>query len=614
MPSTYSFDKDSFSRASIEDIKQLSYLLDNEAGSVLYDEESVSREPSSGRSGGEGGSASQISPSSPPAKRTSSSSALDGYNIDWKKQYIGQSYVVLKPRSTEQVSRILQYCYRHRIPTVPQGGNTSLVGGSVPALQELILSMERMNQINGMDAVTGIVYCQAGCILEQLQTACASAGLRISSSGTEKEEQKDNTGTDDDNDDQSSGGGGLLLPIDLGAKGTCQIGGNLSTNAGGQYYYRYGSLAANLVGLQVVWPNEQGQIANLNFAPTTETTATSRTGKVDDGNSQPRSSFHSNLKDNTGYKLSQLMLGSEGTLGVITGVALKCPPLPKSRQAAFLACSSFDQVVQVIALAKQELGEILAALEYMDQAVLQVIQDTLQQSGTAGSSGTGFRRTLQIPVTQNNSSKSSAPYPHCLLLETHGSCEEHDVEKLDRFLTKAMQSSHRDGVAGAALVEDGVLAQDWSQRQEFWRIREMANPAVTALGYGYKYDLSLPVADFAEFAQHIQDHLHQSLSSCDNSTNSVCTNWGHVLDGNLHFNITTPGQFHMNPTLLQCLEPYIFEQILQRGGSISAEHGIGQAKRKLLDRVHDPALLETMRALKHVFNPRSILNPNKFLP
>ena len=536
---------------------------------------------------------------------------LDRYNKDWMNHYVGQSQVVLRPRTVDQVARILTYCASQRLPLVPQGGNTGLVGGSVATgPKELVLSLERLNQIYHVDAVTGLLYCQAGCILNDLQEHCANHH-------------------------------NLLVPLDLGAKGTCQIGGNVATNAGGPYYYRYGSLAANLVGLQVVWPNggagspnqPEASVVNLNFSPTTNQNNDKEEKKDDDADesanvSEPTTTnttttrtslFHSNLKDNTGYKLSQLMIGSEGTLGVITGVALKCPPLPFSRQAAFLACHSFDHVVQLIHLAKQELGEILAAFEWMDQTIVELIQQTHPH--------------VRVPVTMEEQADDTdgaaeRPYPHSILLETHGSCEEHDMEKLDGFLTKAMESSshHQQQEGGDPIVANGVMAQDLSQLHEFWNLRELAGPSIVELGYGYKYDVSLPVSEFAEFGrdvqQHVQDTLKLKRDDDDDTTNGlveqgpalVCTNWGHVLDGNLHLNFTTPGEFHVNDKVLQCLEPYVFDQVLERGGSISAEHGIGQMKRPYLSRVHDPAVLATMRALKQVFDPVGILNPHKVLP
>jgi D-2-hydroxyglutarate dehydrogenase len=337
--------------------------------------------------------------------------------------------------------------------------------------------------------------------------------------------------------------------VDLGAKGSCCIGGNVASNAGGQYYYRYGSIAANLLGLQVVLAN--GNILDLNYETRT------------------------NLKDNSGYKLHQLFVGSEGTLGVITGVALHCPKLAASRQAAFLACRSFESVLKVMEKAKQDLGEILVAAEWMDQAVVGILG----------------QHSYSIPLKANYHSM------HFLLVETHGCNVDHDREKLETFLESLFVSEH---------IDDGVVAQDVSQVMAFWKIRESANPVVMSTGYTYKYDVSLPGSKFDEFIAEMQDSLAD--------LNVINTNWGHILDGNLHFNVSTPGVYERDDQVLSRLEPYLYKVVLRRGGSISAEHGLGQAKRKYLPLIHDEATLDAMWSMKRLFDPTGILNPHKYLP
>lgn len=291
-----------------------------------------------------------------------------------KRRFRGRSKVLLRPRSTKEVSDILRYCHDRRIAVVPQGGNTGLVGGGVPVSDEVILSTRGLNRIEGF-ADQGILICEAGCVLQDLQDYAADRNH--------------------------------LVPVDLGAKGTCCIGGNVSTNAGGQYYYRYGSLHANVLGLEVV--QADGQILDL---------------------------MSTNLKDNTGYDLKQLFVGAEGTLGVVTKVALRCPRLPQARNAAFLACDSFDKVQQTLLLAKDHLGEVLAAFEYMDQSVLELVA-----------------KEKRIPVT-NDDGNGNRPYPYSVLVETHGSNDEHDSIKMESFLESAMTKD---------FVVDGVVAQDRRQ-------------------------------------------------------------------------------------------------------------------------------------------------------
>jgi len=450
---------------------------------------------------------------------------LSQRNTEWTKHYQGNAKLVLQPETPEQISEILTYCQNERLAVVPQGGQTGLVGGGVAtAGAEVILSLDRLNQIVAMDETTGILQCQAGCILQAVQTYAEERNY--------------------------------LVPIDLGAKGTCQIGGNLSTNAGGQYYYRYGSLAGNVLGLQVVLAN--GRILDLNY-------------------SRP------SLKDNTGYKLHQLFLGAEGTLGVITAVALQCATYPTSQQTALLACETYDQVLQVLKLAKKHLSEILGALEFMDQIVVRLLLD----------------KVSRIHLVNEDDGDA---HPYYLLVETHGSNIEHDQAKMENFITAALQEG---------LIINGFTAPNESARQQMWTIRESANPSFTAIAYGYKYDVSVPVVEWDDFITDLRQHLTQTLPS---DTMWVQGNWGHILDGNIHWNLAIPGRHTLDPRVLEQVEQPLIQRVLERKGSISAEHGLGQSKNKFLPLVHSEATLQTMRELKQMWDPNGILNPGKVLP
>ena len=335
--------------------------------------------------------------------------SLEKYNVDWTGHYRGSSSIVVRPESTKEVSRILSYCHKRRIGVVPQGGNTGLVGGSVGIGGEVILSLEKMNNIECYDKKDGsVIRADAGCILEELQNYAAKNGN--------------------------------LVPVDLGAKGSCQIGGNVSTNAGGVYYYRYGSLHANVLGLEVVTPT--GDVLNLGYDPV------------------------SHLKDNTGYHLKHLFIGGEGTLGVVTKVSLRCPPLPVSRGAMWLTCASLSDVVRVLTLARTDhLNEILAAFEFMDRDVLELVRAAYPST----------RFPLDIgnvtPATTINNDTIIDPYS--ILIETHGSDNNHDREKLESFFECIMEEG---------LVVDGVMAQNLGQIEDFWKIRELCNPATAAMG------------------------------------------------------------------------------------------------------------------------------------
>jgi FAD/FMN-containing dehydrogenase len=444
---------------------------------------------------------------------------LKAYNTDWRDAYKGDSGILLKPKSTQETSDILRYCNSKRIGVVPQAGNTGLVGGSVPVSNEVIVSIRNMNTIDSLSE-NGVLHCGAGCILQDLQMFAATRRY--------------------------------LVPVDLGAKGSCCIGGNVSTNAGGQYYYRYGSLHANVLGLQVVLPD--GRVLD-----------TMKSGI--------------NLKDNTGYDLKHLFIGAEGTLGVVTKVALQCPPLPQARNAVFLSCDSYQNVQETLQLAKGMLGEVLAAFEYMDKAVLDLVA-----------------KEKYIPVKPNDGSTN---YRYCILIETHGSNQEHDMQKMESFLEDTMAQQY---------VADGVLAQDLTQLHEMWEIRESCNPIVASQGCVYKYDLSLPISQFDDLVCEVRQRIRET------HPDALVVNWGHVIDGNIHLNVTTPGAFEKDPILEALLEPFIFEAVMRRRGSISAEHGLGRCKNEYLKVCKDETALENMRSIKQLFDPNGIMNPGKFLP
>ena len=326
-----------------------------------------------------------------PEDNSDEDNSLDSFNVDWTKQYRGSSNLVIQPTSTQEISSVLQYCNSHQLSVVPQSGNTGLVGGSIPIQDEVILSLKKMNKILDFDRTNGILTCEAGAVLQDIQMFL-----------------HDNS---------------HISPIDLGAKGTCLIGGNVSTNAGGQHYYRFGSLHANVLGLEVVLAD--GTILNL---------------------------MNSNRKDNTGYDMKHLFIGAEGTLGVISKVVLSCPRKPNAQNVALVSCTSFESVLKILEVAKTELAEILSAFELMDQTVL----DVLSQNDKV------------IPIKAENGSN----YPFLLLIETQGSNYEHDMTKLESFLSQGIGSNQ---------ISDGVLAQDMKQIKAIWELRESCNPVVGSM-------------------------------------------------------------------------------------------------------------------------------------
>eukprot|EP00258_Populus_trichocarpa_P045669 XP_024461688.1 D-2-hydroxyglutarate dehydrogenase, mitochondrial isoform X2 [Populus trichocarpa] len=409
---------------------------------------------------------------------------LETANIDWMHKYKGSSKLLLLPRNTEEVSKILEYCNSRRLAVVPQGGNTGLVGGSVPVFDEVIINAGSMNKIIAFDKVSGILVCEAGCILENLISYLDNQGF--------------------------------IMPLDLGAKGSCQIGGNVSTNAGGLRFVRYGSLHGNVLGLEAVLAN--GDVLDM---------------------------LGTLRKDNTGYDLKHLFIGSEGSLGIVTKVSILTPPKLSSVNIAFLACE-----------------------DYLSCQVLNHLE--------------GVRNPLP-----------SAVHNFYVLIETTGSDESYDKEKLEAFLLHSMESG---------LISDGVLAQDINQASSFWRIREGVPEALMRAGPVYKYDLSIPVEKMYSLVEDMRLRLGQSAN---------VVGYGHLGDGNLHLNISAP---RYDDTILAQIEPYVYEWTSKHRGSISAEHGLGLMKANEIFYSKSHETVQLMASIKKLLDPNGILNPYKVLP
>ena len=434
---------------------------------------------------------------------------LDAYNVDWLNLYKGNTSAVLRPATTKQVASILSYCNERNLAVVPQGGNTCLVGGSVPVYDEIILSTSRMNTVINFDASSGVLTCQSGCILQNLDTFL---------------------------EDRCH-----VMPLDLGAKGSCHIGGNVATNAGGIRLLRYGSLHGTVLGLEVVLAD----------------------GTIIDCLNPLR-------KDNTGYDIKQLFIGSEGTLGVITAVSILTPPRPQSVNLAFLGCHSFETVVQAYREARSDLGEILSACEFMDAEAMRLVSDHL---------------SLRNPLSD---------FPFYVLIETSGSNHDHDQQKLEIFLEHILSSE----IAG-----DGTVASESDKVQALWSLREQITEALRIDGTVYKYDLSIPV-------DRLYDLVDQIRARTSALAKSV-TGYGHLGDGNLHLNLTSDG---FNADLKALIEPFVYEWTSEEKGSISAEHGLGQMKPDYIHYSKSAATVQLMHKMKKLLDPKGILNPYKTLP
>jgi FAD/FMN-containing dehydrogenase len=441
------------------------------------------------------------------------------YNIDWLRHYKGQSSCIILPRSTAEISAVLKHCFDRKISLVPQGGNTSLVGGSVPIEKEVVLSLSRLDTIESFNEDSCVVVCGAGVILQTLDVYLREKGY--------------------------------IVPLDLGAKGSCFIGGNVSTNAGGLRLLRYGSLHGSVLGLEVVKSN--GQVLDM---------------------------LTTLRKDNVGFDLKQLFIGAEGSLGIITRVALLTSPLPSALNVILLGVSSFDNCRSLLRLARTSLGEIISAVEFVDKKAMGLTLDILS--------------SLSRPLNDEHS--------FYFFIETSGSHHEHDREKVELFL---------EDVIKKGLVTDGIVASGIEQARKIFKLREDVPLALAQRGHVFKYDVSLQMKDMYRLVEEMNLRLEKKGW---NKKGVVTVGYGHIGDGNLHLNISTKGreQDYLKQ-LEEDIEPFVYERVLEMNGSISAEHGVGQSKPKWLIQSKSKEVVELMKDIKKLMDPYGIINPGKVL-
>ncbi|KAL8819183.1 MAG: hypothetical protein Q9223_002336 [Gallowayella weberi] len=442
---------------------------------------------------------------------TDATADLEPFNSDWMRKYKGHTKLVIKPASTEELSEALKFCNDNMLAIVPQGGNSGLVGGSVPVYDEIVISMSRMNKIRSFDPVSGVLVVDAGCILENVDKFLAERGH--------------------------------IFPLDLGAKGSCQIGGNVATNAGGLRLLRYGSLHGTVLGLEVVLPD----------------------GTVMDDLTTLR-------KNNTGYDLKQLFIGGEGTLGIVTGVSIHCPQRSQAVNVAFLGLESFEKALEAYREAKSQLSEILSAFELMD----------------------GQSQSLVHQVTKKKRPLEGEHQFYCLI-ETSGSNAEHDSEKLQSFLEHVMENE---------IVADGVQAQDESQIQSLWSWREGVPECLGHWGGVYKYDVSIPLSDLYKLVEDTRARLNSAglIGDKDEQPVVAVVGYGHMGDSNLHLNVATR---RFDKAVEDKLEPFVYEWIAKRNGSISAEHGLGLQKKPYIGYSRSETMIRLMKQIKSMFDPVS---------
>ncbi|MFC5547261.1 FAD-binding oxidoreductase [Massilia aerilata] len=442
------------------------------------------------------------------------------YLSDWRGRYMGRARAVLRPADPQQVAGLVQLCAAHRVPVVPQGGRTGLVIGSVPdeSGRAVVLSLRRLNRIRAVDGINRTMTVDAGCILHDIQ--------------------------------QAAGAAGMLFPLSLAAEGSCTIGGNLATNAGGTGVLRYGNTRELCLGLEVV--TAQGELWN---------------------------GLRGLRKDNTGYDLRDLYIGAEGTLGVITGAVLKLFPQPKAGITALVALGSCRDALALLKLAQETAGPTLTGYELMSDVCLRLV-------------GKHFPNLPQ-PFPQTH------PQYALLELSSHES-EQHAVRLLEETIENALE---------AGLAQDAVVATSIAQSRALWAIREHIPLAQAADGKNIKHDISVPISRIADFVEKTDALLARAWPGVQ----VVC--FGHLGDGNLHYNIAPPaGTPHEAFLAYQGdVNRIVHDSVADFAGSISAEHGIGALKRDELPRYKAQVELDLMRAIKAALDPLGIMNPGKIL-
>jgi FAD/FMN-containing dehydrogenase len=441
------------------------------------------------------------------------------YLMDWRRRYTGKALAVLLPSNTEQVAAIVKLCAQHNIAIVPQGGHTGFCGGATPdnSGKQVVLNLKRMNSILEIDASNQTISLEAGCILQSVQEQAAAQGF--------------------------------LFPLNLGAKGSCMIGGNLATNAGGTNVLRYGNTRDLCLGLEVV--TAQGEIWH---------------------------GMKGLRKDNTGYDLRDLFVGSEGTLGIITGAVMKLYPLPISQWTTLIATQDIASTIALLNLFQKRATSLLTGFEMMTQESLALNEKHFPQMA--------------------NPLQGRPPFTILVELSDHES-EEHVRQLLESILEEAFE---------AGVISDAVIASNLTQANSFWHMREQITLAQATEGANLKHDITVPLSTLESFITETDRLIRAQYPGVR------IINFGHLGDGNLHYNIAPPEGVDpktFNAANEKRVHELVYDQVERCGGSISAEHGIGQLKLEGL-RAHKGAVAhDLMKTLKRALDPQNILNPHK---
>lgn len=438
----------------------------------------------------------------------------DKYKTDWYKAHVITPIAAVLPGTPSQVAQVLAICHRHRQSVTTQGGMTGLVGGASPQAGDLVLSLERLIGIEELDSAAATMTVLAGTPLQTVQEAARQAGL--------------------------------LFAVDLGARGSCQIGGNIATNAGGNRVIRYGMMREQVLGLEVVLAD--GTLI---------------------------SSMNKMLKNNAGYDLKHLFIGSEGTLGIVTRAVLRLHPLPSSTCTAWCALPGYDAVVTLLRHAQKQLGGMLSSFEVMWPDFYDLVTQRLPDVRPPIRNGTDLH----------------------VLIEVEGNDQPQDTERFSMVLESALDHGW---------IDDASVAQSLNQREEFWRVRDAVSefPIMWAPYCGY--DVSLPIGLIGEFVERLQQQLRARFPECE------FVHFGHIGDSNLHVGVHLADKWGPFPE--PQIDACVYGLLHEYAGSVSAEHGIGTYKKAYLGYSRKPEEMALMLTLKNALDPLKLLNPGKVLP
>ncbi|MBO9581725.1 MAG: FAD-binding oxidoreductase [Sphingobium sp.] len=446
---------------------------------------------------------------------------------DWRDKFHGKAVAMLVPRSTEQVSAMMKVAQKHNVPLVPQGGNTSMVGGATPPADgsALILSLRAMNRIRSLDTAGNLAVCEAGVILSTLHDAAAAAGRRF--------------------------------PLSLGAKGSATVGGLVSTNAGGTQVLRHGTMRALVEGIEAVLPD----------------------GTIHDGIAALK-------KDNRGYDLKQLLIGAEGTLGIVTAASLRLVPGIADRCVAWVGVADPEKALALLRRLEAGLGPIVEGFEVLENNTVEFVLAAVP----------GTRRPIE----------TRAPWQALIEIDLDDAADGPSAhERMEAALADAFE---------AGLVLDAAIAANETQADAFWKIRETAPEGERSQGPALQFDISVPIADMPRFMVEVAQACEARFAG------TTAGSFGHLGDGNVHFHLRAPMAGGVESARAwiaahgEDATHFVNDAVVAAGGSISAEHGIGQMKVDEFERLSGPAKLGAVHAIKRAFDPHGLLNPGKLVP